>query len=491
MSDYDFDNCSNNEDIIGEFMEKDYLNNEGNESDSMMEGSGGNSSQCENSTQCEGDNGATDSFVVHTADAGGDDVNRERGHSDDLKPFAYYTEKYTKSERKKKGLLQMIAVSLVSSILGAALVGSYFQFLAPGFKSAATERYNSQQSESSDTGESQGSSGTFSNIAIENSDSTVSAIAEKVGPSVVGIRTTAATRGMFGLQQQSGEGSGIVYTKDGYIVTNYHVIQNAVDQSSKKVASGAKIEVVLPSKKDEPYEAQVVGYDSRTDLAVIKIEASNLPAAEWGNSDNLKVGELAVAIGNPGGLEYMGSVTAGVISGLNRTIETENGKILKLIQTDAAINPGNSGGALVNSKGQVIGINSVKIVAEGFEGIGFAIPSNTVKEIVDNLMEYKYVKGRPYIGISIDQRFNEQVAKLNNLPTGVYVADVDLLSGAYKAGIKAGDIITKFDGQTVKSYNELESLKNEHKPGDVISVEIYREGQTLTVQVKLGEDMSN
>ena len=245
----------------------------------------------------------------------------------------------------------------------------------------------------------------------------------------------------------------------------------------------------LPSEKDKPYTATVVGRDEQTDLAVIKINATGLPAAELGNSDDLKVGELAVAIGNPGGLEYMGSVTVGVISGLNRTIAIENNGNLKLIQTDAAINPGNSGGALVNSQGQIIGINSAKIASTGFEGLGFAIPINTVKQITDSLMKSGYVTGRPLLGVSIDTTFDEAAAKQYNVPFGLHITDVTPFSSASVAGIKVDDIITKFDGKAVTSYNQLETLKNAHKPGDKVSVEVYRysEKKSLTLDVVLGE----
>jgi serine protease Do len=184
----------------------------------------------------------------------------------------------------------------------------------------------------------------------------------------------------------------------------------------------------------------------------------------------------------------MGSVTVGVISGLNRTIPIDDGKELKLIQTDAAINPGNSGGALLNSKGQVIGINTAKIGENGFEGLGFAIPANKAKEITDSLMQYKYVKGRPLLGIESDPDFNEEVAKQYDVPMGVLVAQVTPFSGAYKAGVKPGDIITKFDGKAVKSVSEINDLKVKRKPGDTVPVVVYRDGETITLQVQLTED---
>jgi serine protease Do len=406
---------------------------------------------------------------------------------------SYYTENIKKPKNKTPGILvKMIAVSLISSMLGAAAVTFYYEFAEPRTNIIKEENSrSSQQPDNSNTSGQQTGNNGFSEVSIAASTTTVPDIAEKVGPSVVGIKVTAIHGGKFGLQQSGGEGSGIIYSQDGYIITNYHVIQNAVDISSKKVASGAKIEVILPSRVDEPYDAQVVGYDSKTDLAVIKIEALKLPAVELGDSDKVKVGEVAIAIGNPGGLEYMGSVTMCIVSGLNRSIETENGNQMKLIQTDVAINPGNSGGALVNSQGRVIGINSIKIIANGYEGLGFAIPSNTVKEIADSLINYKYVKGRTLLGIKIDRRYNEQVAQQNNLSAGVYVQDVTFFGSAYKAGIKAGDIITKFAGQTVKSYDDLDKIKGSYKPGDAVQVEIFRNGETRTVQITLDEDQGN
>jgi len=404
----------------------------------------------------------------------------------------FYTESYKKTKNKRGiGLFQLIAVALVSSILGGGIVFAAFQFVAPAIQPSVNSYFSSIVPGESALNGNNGSGDNitaYKKVEIEKTDSAVTAIAEKVSPSIVGIRVTAKVQDFFfGDSEGTGEGSGIIVKSNGYIITNWHVIQNALDRSNK-LSSSAKIEVFLPSQKDKPYTAQVIGTDSRTDLAVLKINAEGLPAAEFGNSDELKVGELAVAIGNPGGLEYMGSVTVGVVSGLNRTVQSDGGKDFKLIQTDAAINPGNSGGALVNSKGQVIGVNSIKVVAQGFEGLGFAIPINTVKEITDSLMEYTYVKGRPFLGISPDTSFDEEAAKYYNVPAGLLVREVIPFSGAYKAGIQVGDIITKFDGKAVKTLDELNGIKNTHKPGDTVKVEIYRDGETKTLDVTLTED---
>ena len=188
-----------------------------------------------------------------------------------------------------------------------------------------------------------------------------------------------------------------------------------------KVAPNARIEVILPNQIDHPYEATVVGRDSKTDIAILKINVSELPAAEFGDSDKIKVGQKAIAIGNPAGLEFMGSVTSGIISGLNRRIEFDDGTVLRLIQTDAAINPGNSGGALLDSEGKVIGINTSKIGGAGYEGLGFAIPSNNAVEVAESLIKSGYVTGRPQIGIVVDTRFNATIAENNGVPEGILV----------------------------------------------------------------------
>lgn len=409
-----------------------------------------------------------------------------------LKTSSFYTESYKKPNRKIHAtLLQLILVALISSILGGSVVAGFFQFAAPVLQPSVKSYFSNLipgGTNAKGTTTQSSSAEVYKKVEIETTDSPVSAIAEKVSPSIVGIRTTFRARNfLFDDLDSKSEGSGMIIRSNGYIMTNYHVVENALNQSGN-VVKGAKIEVILPNQEDKPYTATIIGGDQRTDLAVIKIEAEGLPTVEFGNSDNLKVGELAVAIGNPAGLEYMGSVTAGIISGLNRTIPIAENKELKLIQTDAAINPGNSGGALVNSSGQVIGVNTAKMGGSGFEGLGFAIPVNKAKEITDNLIEFKYVKGRPFIGISADPRFNEEVAQRYDVPNGVLVADVSPLSGAYKAGIQVGDIITKFNGQKVNSLDELNKFKNTLKPGDKVKVELYREDRTITADLVLSED---
>lgn len=403
----------------------------------------------------------------------------------------FYKENYKKTKTHKVGFMQLLLVAVLGAVLGGSGVFAAIQFIAPVIQPSVQGMLKDSglSSQTSATG------GSVQKIEITKSDSAVTAIAQKVSPSIVGIKVTAASSQDFflGQSQSTGEGSGIIIKSDGYILTNFHVIEGAISNNTNTLTQGAKIEVILPNQKDKSYAATVIGKDSKSDLAVLKIDAgTNLPAAELGDSSKLQQGELAVAIGNPGGLDYMGSVTAGIISGLNRTITTEDGKTLTLIQTDAAINPGNSGGALCNSQGQVIGINTIKISATGFEGLGFAIPINHAKEVADNLIQYKYVKGRPLIGISIRMELDATSAKQYGVPEGILVGEVTPFSAAEKAGIQQNDIITKFDGQAINTYAKLEELKNKHKPGDKVSVEIYRysDKSTKTLTMILDEDKS-
>lgn len=409
---------------------------------------------------------------------------------EDLKTSAFYTERHQKpNTRTWRGMLApLIIVSLLSSILGGALMGAYFKFFVP------EENIPKQTITLGTTNE----GNAYQQIEIVNrTDSPITAIAKKVGPSIVGVSTSFNYNDVFfGQQVGGGEGSGIIIRSDGYIVTNNHVIEAAVETGSRnKMIDGAILEIVLPNQPDKRYEAKVVGRDVKSDIAVIKVDLTDLPAVSLGNSDDLLVGEPVVAIGNPAGLEFMGSVTAGIISGLNRSVEIDEGAAMRLIQTDAAINPGNSGGALVNYNGEVIGMNSSKIAGSSYEGIGFSIPVNTFREIAESLINNGYVKGRPQIGVSIDTRYNKEVAESNKAPVGALVSAVTPLSSAYNAGIKTGDVLTKVNGVAIDSYNALEEQKNKYKPGEVIEIEIFRvpegkeisDGQTITVKVTLGE----
>ena len=317
----------------------------------------------------------------------------------------------------------------------------------------------------------------------ENANSIAEAVAVKCTDSVVGIRTTTSVMSFFGgSQEQTGTGSGVIYTADGYIITNYHVIGDAVKSSN------SKIDIFIGNNSSKSYPANVVGYNISCDLAVLKINASGLTPVEIGNSDDLKVGQYVITIGAPGGLEFMGSVTYGIISGLDRTVSTDSG--LKLIQTDAAINPGNSGGALLNAEGKLIGINSSKIASVEFEGMGFAIPVNTVTEKCDKIISKKGDK-QAYFGVSISSTYTSQVLAFYGYPSGAVVSSVAEGSPADNAGIDRGDIITEFNGVKITEYNLLNEALYDCEAGETVKVTVYRAGKYYNVDIKLTSDTSN
>lgn len=301
------------------------------------------------------------------------------------------------------------------------------------------------------------------------------AIYKKVAPSIVGIITYNPGQGLI----SSGiGGTGIIMKSDGYIITNAHVIGNS-----------DKLNVTVVIDKKE-YSAKVIGFDTRTDLAVLKIDVQNLTAAQFGNSDELNVGEWVLAIGNPGGIEFSNSLTRGIVSALNRSLGSENNPV-KYIQTDAPINPGNSGGALVNMYGQVVGINTVK--KRDYEALGFAIPIKTAKAVVDDIIKNGYVSGRVKIGVTV-RPISAYEAQAENVPQGVLILDINKDSSLYNQNIQPGDIITKIDGATVKSTTDLYGELSKHKPGDAVNLTIFRlsplsrEGTTFDVKVTLIED---
>lgn len=326
--------------------------------------------------------------------------------------------------------------------------------------------------------------GSNTTITIEGEvESMVEAVYQKAANSVVGIRTTASVIGFFGGSTEStGEGSGVIYSADGYIITNYHVIADVVSKQYRNTS----VEVFLMSAPNSPIDATVVGYNVSTDLAVLKISKTGLPAIETANSDQIKVGQYAVAIGSPGGIEFLNSVSYGIISGLNRSITVDSIGEMKLIQTDAAINPGNSGGALLNSKGQLIGINSSKLVDESFEGMGFAIPSNTVLSVVDKIINNKDT-ATPYVGIEIYKYDSTYLAEYG-LPAGAAVKSVVSGAPAHSAGIRAGDIITEFDGTAIKEYTDFINILDKCTPGEKVKATIYRNGRYYTATVTIGSN---
>ena len=393
-------------------------------------------------------------------------------------------EKQQKENKGQSNFGKNIAVPFLSGVLGAGLVlGTCFGVPEVRNNILGTTK----QQNTTITTSTSASSGNINTTQISLADysGTGIAVAKKVQPSIVGIKVEYTVNSIFMNQQgtATAEGSGIIISENGYILTNNHVINSNSTSSYYEIGQANKVTVHLYNDTTE-YTATVVGTDEETDLAVIKIDKEGLTAAEIGDSDSVQVGEFSMAIGNPLGMQS--SVTSGIISALNRDVTDSDGKTFKLIQTDAAINSGNSGGALVNSQGQVIGVNTLKVSATGVEGMGFAIPINSAKPIYEQLIQYNKVK-RPYIGID-GRDLDETTAKRNNLVVGIYVASVDEYSAAEKAGIKAGDVIIKADGQSIKTMTELNNIKNTHSIGDTMTVTVNRNGQekelTLTLQEK-------
>jgi len=301
----------------------------------------------------------------------------------------------------------------------------------------------------------------------------VVAIADKVIPAVVCIQIVGTVqRGRNQTRELTtlSEGSGVIFRGDGYIVTNHHVVEYAIPDSQYNAYYDTSILVLLSDGREAIGE--YVGGDRYSDIAVVKIDLPDLPVAELGDSDALKVGELAVAIGNPLGAQFAGSVTAGIISALNREVSTGD-VTLSVIQTDAAINPGNSGGALLNSKGELIGINSVKMSETGVEGMGFAIPINDVKPLMEQIMEYGYVKGRPGLGMS-GYGIGAMSAMIYGYPAGVYVESLSADGGAAKAGVRVGDIIVSLAGEKVEGMQDINVIKAGYKAGDTVKVGVVR-----------------
>lgn len=314
--------------------------------------------------------------------------------------------------------------------------------------------------------------------AKTNNSYTAAKASEKVSDSVVGILCYSDdVPDQTDTTTASSQGSGIIFSQDGYVITNAHVIGNSkTAYAIRVVTSDGKV-----------YKAGVVGYDSRTDIAVLKMDdAKGLTPATFGDSSQLEVGQDIIVVGNPGGLDYQNTTTKGVISALDRKLSTSS--LTKYIQTDAAINPGNSGGPLVNYYGQVVGITTSKIVSETYEGMGFAIPSQTVKSIVDTLVKNGYVEGRVKIGISGIAVTSDQASNYN-IPQGIYVQSIVSGGPCDGTSLEKGDIITEVDGETITSFADVYAILETHKPGDKIKVKYYSSSSgDGEVEITLQED---
>lgn len=404
-------------------------------------------------------------------------------------PYAQAAQKPQKPKKEKKPMskgqkraLKILAGVMACLMVSVGSIGGFVALINNGYISVNNSGSSTEPAFTINklVGDSQPASTVSGELTPQE-------VAKKVIPSVVCIqnyqRSNNNSMFFFGGGAQSGdagdevspasEGSGIIATSDGYIITNAHVVEGA-----------SSLKVILSDGTS--YEAQLVGSDSITDLAVIKIDATGLQAAEFGSSGDLEVGDSVMAIGNPGGLELSSSVTQGIVSALNRQItNSETGYTMDCIQTDTAINPGNSGGALVNMYGQVVGINSSKIVAEGYEGLGFAIPIDDAQSVISNLKEYGYVKDRAVLGIT-GQYLDSMSARFYGLTSGMYVASISNESVS-NAGITQGCIITKIDDTDITSSSTITSYVSKLKPGDTVTLTVVNDltGRTFTADVTL------
>ena len=379
-----------------------------------------------------------------------------------------------KQKKNKSGppwYVKLIAGAAACIVVSAGSIGGFVAMVNAGI---VTLNAPSQFAGTNPTSNSNENNGTVQQVSKENSEGALSLqeVAAKVTPSVVCIQNYQGSR--LGQEEEAGEGSGIIMTEDGYIITNAHVVDSA-----------ASLKVVLYD--GTTYDAKLIGSDTATDLALIKVEATGLSAATFGDADELSVGDQMIAIGNPGGMTLNSSVTFGYVSALNRSIQTSNGYTVNCIQTDAAINPGNSGGALVNIYGQVVGINSSKIAATGYEGLGFAISINEALPVIESIKEYGYVKDRPVVGISY-QFVDETASSYYRMPVGLYVVSVNA-ENAQKAGLERGDVITKMDGNDVNSSSVIAKVLADKKPGNTITLEVFKgsTGKTVNMTLTLSE----
>ena len=390
-----------------------------------------------------------------------------------------------KTAKTKIGFGRGFLLPFVSGVLGCAVViGTCFS-VEPIRNQLLRVNSNSSSNSSGNSS----NSGLVSQVSLSNYSDTAVYAANKILPSIVGITVkynVSSLISMFGNQVQTSSatasGSGIIISEDGYILTNNHIVSTSSSESYYEVSKATSVTVTLFNDETE-YEAKIIGTDEETDLAIIKIDKTGLTKAEFADSDSIKVGEFALAVGSPLGMQD--SVTAGIVSAVNREVTDTDGKTYTLIQTDAAINAGNSGGALVNSEGKVIGVNTLKLQGTGIEGMGFAIPINSTTDITSQLMEYGKVR-RPYIGIT-GMELDSETAKRYNLVEGIYVKDIETFSAAEKAGIRIGDVIIEAEGQKITTMDQLNEIKNSHNIGDELKIKVNRNGQEQEITLTLGE----
>lgn len=372
-------------------------------------------------------------------------------------------------EARRGGALKIACMCLVCALVGG-LVGGFVSWSAVrGNLADGTAKDNSVKPIVSTPG----------GKKVSTETASANEIYELGCKQTVGVSLESTYANIFGQQSASAvAGTGFVITADGYVLTNYHVIESAQKR-------GYKISVLFKDKSS--FEAKVVGFDEDNDVAVLKIDASGLSPVTIGNSDDIAVGDSVFAIGNPlGELDF--SMTSGRVSALDRSITTEQGDAaINMFQFDAAINSGNSGGPVYNESGEVIGIATAKVGSSGVEGLGFAIPINDAADIANELITKGYVSGRAYMGVDIDNRYTSVYAQYYNMPEGAYVYNVESGGCAEKSGIAAGDIITAVGGEVIGSYSDLNAAVKNFKAGQSTEIVVYRGGEYETLSITFDE----
>ncbi len=415
-------------------------------------------------------------------------------NNENMNEFSYTPEKNNKKQKKiLTAVIAMLSVVAIgaTSIVGYSLItGNTLGFNIDSNKNSAGSTVNTKKDTSSKVD--RGELPTVIQLATPTDAMQIPDIVKKVSPSVVGISCMTNSGTVTG--------TGIIMSEDGYIITNAHVVDGAqaisvvlpnnYTEKTKEDDSSKKTDALLKDSDDQKaIEAELIGKDVQTDIAVIKINQKGLSAAEFGTSAEVQVGEVSIVIGNPLGLNLANSVTAGIISATDRTLTIED-RTMNLIQTDASINSGNSGGPLINAYGQVIGITSAKVASTYGEGLGFAIPIDEAIPIIKDLMENGYVTGRPTLGIS-GLNITEIYSEYYGVPRGFIVKSVEPGSAAENAGIKTEDIIVGIEGNLIESIEEFNQIKEKYKAGDKITVSLYRNEKIVDVDVVLGEDIAD
>ncbi len=399
-----------------------------------------------------------------------------RYHPQTERPVKPKKEKKPRNPIWKGVLAGVLVVALVAGGCGitAAAVNAYWERRMDVAVDALSEQIEDLNDRLEDT--TNANSGIIASLPADGSGMTPSQLYATSVDSVVAISTTISTNSYYGTSQGTSSGSGFILTEDGYVITNYHVVEGA-----------SAIDVITHDGTE--YAANLVGYDSTNDLAVLKVEASGLSAASLGSSTDLNIGDMVVAIGNPLG-ELASTQTVGYVSGIDREVSTDSLTTISMIQTDAAINPGNSGGPLFNMKGEVIGITTAKYSGTtnsgaSIEGIGFAIPIDDVVPLIDDLIDYGYVTGA-YMGVSVSNT-DEESAAMFGLPTGAYIVSVENGGAAQRAGIQAKDIVIALGEYTVSNVTDLTRALRNFKAGDTTTVTLIRSGRELTLEITLDE----